>query len=149
MKIIAMIIIALLAGFAGSYFTMPAIATWYATLNKPFFTPPSWLFAPVWTTLYILMGAASGIVWKKTSLTSKPMQWYWLQLALNVVWSLLFFGFQSPGLGLMGVALLWAAIFMTMNAFKQVDKNAYRLMIPYICWVTVASLLNFGVMVLN
>lgn len=148
-KVIAMVIIAEAVGFLGAIFTAPAIATWYAALQKPFFTPPGWLFAPAWTILYVLMGVAAGTVWSKTGFRTKELKFYWTQLFLNFLWSLTFFGLKLPGLALMEIALLWAFIWVTMQSFYPVCRKAFWLMVPYIIWVTFASLLNFGIIVLN
>jgi len=149
-KIIIMMILAELAGVIGSVFTFPAIGSWYASLAKPWFTPPSWVFGPVWTILYALMGIAAGLVWHaKKTLAHPTLKIYFGQLGLNVIWSLLFFGLRSPLLALIEIIALWIAIALTIRAFYPISKNAAMLLIPYILWVTVATALNAGVWLLN
>ena len=146
--------VCLLAGIIGSYFTTPNIATWYASLQKPFFSPPSWVFAPVWTTLYILMGIALWLVWREWKSTENrnarlAFTLFFTQLGLNVLWSFLFFGLRSPLAGMIGIIVLWIAILATIVVFFRISRTAGLLLIPYIAWVTAASALNFGVLVLN
>ena len=146
--------ICLLAGVMGSYFTIPNIATWYTTLQKPFFSPPSWVFAPVWTTLYILMGIALWLVWREWKSTENrdarlAFTLFFTQLGLNVLWSFLFFGLRSPLAGMIGIIVLWIAILATIVVFFRISRTAGLLLILYIAWVTAASALNFGVLVLN
>ena len=149
-KIIIMIVIAELAGIIGSIFTTPAIGSWYASLNKPWFTPPSWVFGPVWLTLYALMGIAAGIVWhSKSKIKERALQIYGFQLFLNLVWSLLFFGLRNPLYGLIDIVLMWIAIAATIFMFYKVNKKSAALLIPYIIWVTIATALNYYVLVLN
>lgn len=150
--LILMVIIVLAIGSSGSVFTSPSIPTWYASLEKPFFTPPNWLFAPAWTTLFILMGIALYLVWQE-GIDKKPVRQavyvFGFQLALNVLWSLLFFGLQSPLLGFIEIVVLWIAILWTIIRFHGVSKPAAYLLIPYIAWVTFASALNLSVLLLN
>ncbi len=146
--------VCLLAGVIGSYFTTPNIATWYDTLQKPFFTPPPWVFAPVWTTLYILMGISLWLVWREWKSTETgdarlAFKLFFMQLGLNVLWSLLFFGFRSPLAGMIGIILLWIAILATIVVFFRISRTAGLLLIPYIAWVTAASALTLGVLTLN
>lgn len=155
-KIIIMIAVAELAGIIGSMFTAPAIGVWYSTLNKPSWTPPNWLFAPVWLTLYALMGVAAALVWnskardrKKNKTKQAAMKIYFGQLGLNVLWSLLFFGLRSPLYGFVGILVLWAAIALTIFMFYHVSKRAAMLLMPYILWVTIAAALNLSVLLLN
>ncbi|HOI13928.1 MAG TPA: tryptophan-rich sensory protein [Methanoculleus sp.] len=146
------IAVCLLAGFIGSLFTTPAIPTWYAGLIKPALNPPAWVFGPVWTTLYILMGIALYLVWSK-GWERKNVQVataiFAVQLALNVLWSYLFFGMQAPFFAFIEIILLWIAIFMTIAAFYRVSVPAAVLLVPYIIWVTFAAYLNYGIYVLN
>jgi tryptophan-rich sensory protein len=130
----------------GSFFTFNSVSTWYPTLEKPFFNPPSWIFGPVWTTLYFLMGISLFLVWgkKKTDLT-----WFWAQLALNAFWSIVFFGMKSPGLAFLVIVLLWISIFLTIKSFYKINKNAAYLLYPYLAWVTFASILNLFIAILN
>ncbi|MEK6887357.1 MAG: TspO/MBR family protein [Candidatus Aenigmatarchaeota archaeon] len=149
-KIIIMIVIAELVGIIGSVFTAPAIGSWYASLNKPWFTPPSWVFGPVWLTLYALMGIAAGLVWhSKSKIKERVLQMYGFQLFLNLVWSLLFFGLRNPLYGLIDIVLMWIAIAATIFMFYKVNKKSAGLLVPYIIWVSIATALNYYVLVLN
>lgn len=151
-QFVAAVGVCLLAGAVGSLFTTPAIPTWYATLVKPALNPPSWVFGPVWTVLYILMGIALYLVWIKgweRKDVKVAMAIFGVQLILNVLWSYLFFGLQSPFLALIEIVLLWIAILMTILAFYRVSVPAAVLLVPYILWVTFASYLNYGIYVLN
>lgn len=145
-----MIIVAELAGIAGSLVTFPSIGTWYASLAKPELAPPNWVFGPVWITLYALMGMAAGLVWASSDKNKIfALKVYGVQLALNVFWSLLFFGLRSPGLAFMGIIALWLAIVGTIVAFWRVSRSAAWLLAPYIAWVTVALFLNYSIWMLN
>ncbi|MFW6194445.1 MAG: TspO/MBR family protein [Halobacteriota archaeon] len=144
--------ICLAAGFIGSIFTTPAIPVWYATLQKPFFTPPNWVFGPAWTTLYILMGIALFLVWNKGIQDRKvqvAMGVFGVQLVLNSLWSILFFGMQNPFYAFIEVIILWFAILATIILFYGIDKRASFLLVPYILWVSFASVLNYYVWILN
>jgi tryptophan-rich sensory protein len=155
MKIVRLLT-ALLACFAaaaiGSWATMPSISTWYAALNKPFFTPPSWLFGPAWTLLYILMAVAAWLVWEQ-GLAKQEVRLGLLlfaaQLAANSLWSILFFGQHWPWGAYAEIIVLWLLIVATMVQFNKVSKTATWLLLPYILWVTFASFLNLGVALLN
>jgi len=140
-----------LAAVIGSLFTFSSIPTWYATLNKPFFTPPGWLFGPAWTLLYILMGISLYLVIKDgfTKKSSNAVTYFWVQLMLNALWSVIFFGLKSPLFALVEIILLWTAIFMTIKKFYPISKTAAWLLIPYICWVSFAAVLNFAIFLLN
>lgn len=142
----------LLAGVVGSLFTAPAIASWYVTLRKPSFTPPDWLFAPVWTLLYVLMGIALFLVWKRGKTTTKyrmGIVFFAAQLVLNAAWSFVFFGMHLPKAGFIVIILLWLAIATTIVEFRKVSKVAAMLLVPYLLWVSFASALNFAIMRLN
>ena len=142
--------VCLAAGFFGSLVTAPRIPTWYASLEKPAGNPPSWVFAPVWTTLYILMAVAAWLVWRRVpSLRTPPLVWFWMQLALNTIWSLIFFGLERPGLALLDIGLLWLAIAVTITVFRRFSGTAALLLSPYLAWVTFAAYLNFGIWRLN
>jgi tryptophan-rich sensory protein len=152
LRLIGCVVLCLAAGFIGSFFTFSAIPTWYATLVKPAFSPPNWLFGPVWTTLYIMMGIALYIVREhgaKKPLVADASLWFGLQLALNTAWSILFFGLHSPALGLACIAVLWLAIAVTMEKFRKISRNAFLLLVPYIAWVSFAMLLNASLWLLN
>lgn len=144
-KLIFAIGICLGVGFLGSFFTINAVSTWYQTLNKPFFSPPNWIFGPVWTILYILMGISLYLVWAKKKVPAV----FWVQFILNAIWSIIFFGFKNHTLALVDIVALWAAIFLTMKAFYKINKLAGNLFIPYLAWVSFASILNLAIVLLN
>ena len=147
-KLIVSLIAPLLVGVIGSYFTMPSIASWYANLAKPALNPPSWVFGPVWTLLYILMGVAAYLVWRK-GIKNKAVQLtlaiFIFQLFLNSFWSLLFFGIHNPGVAFTEILSLWFAISALILASFQVSKLSAYLLIPYLLWVSFASYLNFAI----
>ena len=151
-KLIASIIICQSAGLIGSIFTTPAISTWYATLDKPPFTPPNWLFAPAWITLYLLMAVSASIVWQR-GLGSRPVRTslviFLIQLILNALWSVVFFGLQSPLYGIIVIVALWIVILLTIIKFFRLSTLAGVLLLPYIGWVTFAATLNVSIFILN
>jgi translocator protein len=151
-KLIAAIAVCQLAGAFGSIFTFSSIPTWYATLRKPSFSPPNWLFGPAWLTLYTLMGISLYFVWSK-GLKNKNVKnavlIFGTQLFLNALWSLLFFGLKSPIYGLIGIVALWVSIIITIFKFYKISKNAAYLLVPYILWVSFAMVLNYFVFILN
>jgi len=151
LKLAASILLCQMAGFLGSLFTTPAIPTWYPTLNKPFFTPPDWIFGPVWITLYLMMGISLFLVWQRADhpKRNRAIFFFFVQLILNILWSAAFFGLRSPFLGLMDILLLWIAILLTTQIFFKISKLAGALLIPYLLWVSFAALLNFSLWVLN
>ncbi|HUV02938.1 MAG TPA: TspO/MBR family protein [Desulfobacteria bacterium] len=152
LKLVLSILICQSAGLMGSVFTSTSIATWYVTLNKPFFTPPNWLFAPVWLTLYTLMGVAAFLVWQNgfhNSQVKRAVRVFGVQLILNAVWSGAFFGLQSPLSGLIVIIMLWIAIVATILKFFTISKTAGLLLIPYIFWVSIAAALNGAIVILN
>lgn len=151
-KLVSAVFVCELMGTIGSAFTFPSLGGWYAALNKPSFSPPNWLFGPVWTALYLLMGIALYLVIAKGIKKRKArtaVLFFSIQLALNLMWSILFFGLRSPLFGLIGISALWVSIAITILEFYGVSKAAGRLLLPYIVWVTFAALLNFYVFVLN
>jgi tryptophan-rich sensory protein len=151
-KLIISIFICLFAGFIGSFFTLPAIPTWYATLLKPSFAPPNWVFFPIWTSLFIMMGISLFLVWQKGCEDKKVKTALYLfagQLILNALWSVAFFGLRSPLLGLMDIIILWIAILATILSFMKLSKTAAYLLIPYILWVSFAAIVNFSTWRLN
>jgi len=151
-KLIFAIVVCQIAGVLGSLFTFPSIPTWYATLQKPGFTPPSWLFAPVWTILFALMGISAYLVWNK-GLENKEVKIslfiFGIQLVLNVLWSALFFGLKSPFYAFMEIIVLWFAIALTILNFFKISRSAGLLLLPYIFWVSFAMILNFYIWKLN
>lgn len=151
-KLIIGIIICLLAGYVGSLFTRPAIPGWYAALHKPSFIPPSGVFGPVWTCLYVLMGVALFLVWRAEKYTPRrraALAVFALQLVLNILWSILFFGLRSPLAGLVDIICLWLTIIMTILLFFRISKSAAALLIPYLLWVSFAAVLNAAIILLN
>ena len=141
-----------LAGIIGSVFTTPAIGTWYAVLVRPEFGPPNWLFAPVWITLFALMGISLYLVIRK-GLNDKKVKlgvlFFGVQLALNTVWSFLFFGLRNPYYAFIEIIILWFAILLTIYQFLKIDRKAAYLLVPYILWVTFAAVLNYYIWILN
>ena len=129
-------------GATASLFTTPEIPTWYAALNHPSFTPPNWLFAPVWTTLYIAMAFAAWRVWKKTGLRSLEMAAFGIQLALNFAWSVLFFGLHQIGAALVEIVVLDVAVLATLVLFFRRDRPAGLLLGPYLAWILFATFLT-------
>ncbi|MDD1645605.1 MAG: tryptophan-rich sensory protein [Methanomicrobiales archaeon] len=151
-KLIASILICFLAAAIGSIFTSPQIGGWYAGLEKPWFAPPNWVFGPVWTTLYLLMGIALFLVWRKGLERPDVRQGvilFGVQLAFNAAWSLIFFGLQSLFAGLVCIVILWVLILATLIQFWKIDRIAGTLLIPYIAWVSIATCLNYAIWVLN
>ena len=146
------IILCLGVGFLSSRVTMEAIPTWYLGLNKPFFSPPNWLFAPVWTVLYILMGLSVGRVWfyGRRHLWGKTALYHFgAQLIFNGLWSLVFFGLKNPLLGILVIIILWILIERTIYWFRTVDRKSAFMLYPYIAWVSFASVLNTAILYLN
>ena len=128
------------------------VETWYPTLVKPPFNPPSWVFGPVWTVLYIMIGLAAFLVWRKgldADGVKAALNLFVLQLALNGLWSILFFGMQAPGLAFLEIVVLWIAIVATMRAFWRVNPAAGWLLVPYLAWVSFATILNGSIWMLN
>jgi benzodiazapine receptor len=149
MRLIVSIVICLGAAGIGSLMTTPALHPWYASLSKPSWTPPNWLFAPVWTILYIAMAIAAWLVWRKVGLTAAPMQLFLLQLLLNVGWSAVFFRLRSPGTAFSEIVMLWLAILATSIEFWTAVPAAGWLLLPYLIWVSYATALNFSIWRLN
>ncbi|MDO8269996.1 MAG: TspO/MBR family protein [Candidatus Levybacteria bacterium] len=148
---IACILLPLTIGFLGSYFTIASVETWYKTLEQPFLSPPNWVFGPVWTTLYILMGISSFLIIKSgiNKKNKNALQLYSLQILVNLLWSLVFFGMHSILGGFLIIVILWVLIFLTIRVFYKINKNAGILLIPYLIWVSFATLLNFFFLILN
>ncbi len=150
--IIVFTLVAQVAGLIGTFFTVDAIPTWYAELAKPWFSPPNRIFGPVWTTLYTLMGIAAFFVWEERfhkTHASRGMNWYWTQLFLNAIWSPIFFGAQKLGLALIVIVLLWLSILFTIREFWKVRIILGVLLLPYLAWVSFASVLNYQLWMLN
>ena len=139
----------LAVGALGGWATARSVVDWYPTLNKPTWNPPAWIFGPVWTVLYVMMAVAAWLVWKQGKGAGPALGWFFVQLALNCLWSFLFFGTQSPGLALLEILVLWAALAITIYAFFQRSQPAGLIMLPYIGWVSFAAFLNFSIWRLN
>lgn len=152
LKIAIAVGICLLIGFLSSFATQSSVNDWYLTLNKPSFNPPNWLFAPVWTILYIMMGVAAGLVWTKGFhhvWVKTALYHFGFQLLLNALWSIVFFGLKNPLAALIVIAILFVLILMTIKWFNVVSKKAALLMLPYLLWVGFAAVLNFSIWQLN
>lgn len=144
--------IPLFIGIIGGLFTMESVKTWYTTLNKPSFNPPSWVFGPVWSTLYILIGISSYLVWKKREIVSGyslAVKIYFLQLFLNLMWSFLFFNQHQIGLALIEIIILLIVIITNAFIFYRINKTAGLLFVPYILWVSFASFLTYSIYTIN
>lgn len=152
-KLLVSVIVCQLAGVIGSIFTASSVKTWYAAINRPSFTPPNWLFGPVWLFLFLLMGISLFLVWSHPYAAPKDRKRaliiFGAQLALNAFWSYAFFGLESPLFGFIVIVILWITILMTIIRFLKISELAGWLLIPYILWVSFASVLNFVILLLN
>jgi len=151
-KLVITILVCQIAGFIGSIFTRASVLTWYPTLAKPRFAPPDWVFAPAWISLYILMGIAAFLIWRKgwdRKEVRTALLLFAIQLTLNTLWSFLFFGLKSPLAGLIGIVLLGIMIILTIRSFLRVSNTAGLLLIPYFLWVAFATGLNLAIWYLN
>jgi benzodiazapine receptor len=149
LRLIVCIAVCFAAAGLGSLWTTPALRPWYASLSKPRWTPPNWLFGPVWTLLYIAMAIAAWLVWRKVGLTATPMRLFLLQLFLNIAWSAVFFRLRSPGTAFVEIVMLWFAILATSLEFWRVVPAAGWLLLTYLIWVSYATALNFSIWWLN
>ena len=152
MKLFISILIPLLVGAVSGVFTTSAVKGWYALANKPWFNPPNWIFAPVWTTLYVLMGIALFLVWRSEAdkaIKQTAIILFAVQLALNFCWSFIFFKMQQPGWAFAEIILMWLMILLTILWFGKISSVAAWLLVPYICWVSFASVLNYSIWKLN
>jgi len=151
-KLIVSIVICQGAGLIGSWFTSASIPTWYVTLQKPTFTPPGWFIGLIWIILYALMGISLYLIWGRGEIepaATTALILFFIQLVLNVVWTYVFFGMKFPLGGMYAIVFLWIAIFITMIQFFSIDRIAGYLMVPYIVWVSFASVLNAFIVRLN
>lgn len=151
-KLVASLVICQLAGVIGSFFTIPAIPVWYASLEKPSFTPPDAVFSPVWITLFVLMGLSLYFIWReplRQQGVKIALFFFTLQLVLNVCWSIIFFGLQNPFMAFIEIIILWIVILLTILVSLRVSRIAAILLIPYILWVSFAAVLNFFIWNLN
>jgi len=149
-KFVISITICQLAGIVGSVFTATSVTSWYINLTKPDFTPPGWIFAPMWVILYFLMGISLYLIWtKKTTDNRKVFIVFGIQLILNTFWSLLFFGLKSPLYGLIDISFLLVAITLTILFSYKISILAAILLVPYLVWVSFATILNYSILLLN
>ena len=141
-----------LAGIIGSVFTANSVRTWYVDINKPDFNPPGWIFGPVWITLYTLMGLAAYLVWKNRAdshIAKYATILFFVHLAFNTLWSILFFGLRNPAWAFFEIIILWLMILALIALYYQVNKTSALLLVPYILWVSFAAVLNFYIWRLN
>lgn len=152
-RLLVSISLSMTAGILGSFFTVASIPTWYAFLNKPFFSPPNFVFGPVWTILYTLIGISFYRIWMKENRnkTKKKNAFilFFIHLLFNTTWSIVFFGFQQIFWGLLNILILWALIVAVIMTFYKIDKKASLILIPYLLWVTFATILNTSIWLLN
>jgi translocator protein len=152
MKLFISILIPLLVGGIAGMFTSSGVTGWYAVANKPWFNPPNWIFAPVWTLLYILMGIALFLVWKSETgkiIKQTAITLFAVQMVLNFFWSFIFFKLQQPGWAFAEIILMWIMILFTILWFGKISSPAAWLLVPYICWVSFAAVLNYSIWKLN
>ena len=153
LKIGIMVVTCLVIGYMSSLVTREGVETWYQTIEKPSFNPPRAVFSPVWTALYIMMGVAAGLVWSKIDTqretVRKGLIFFWIQLGLNALWSYIFFGLHNPFLALIEIVLLWLMIYETFVQFNKVNRIAGYLLIPYLLWVSFATVLTASIWWLN
>jgi translocator protein len=151
MKLVLSLIITLAVGFVAGFATAESIDTWYGQLNKPSFNPPNSVFAPVWTLLYILMAVSLFLVWRRPASPerNRAMLLFFIQLALNFAWSFIFFYYHKIGLALADIILLWIFLFITIFAFRKFSIAASWLLVPYLAWVSFATILNMSIFKLN
>ena len=152
LKLFICIAICLAIGGVSGYFTTSEITTWYATLNKPSFNPPNWIFGPVWSILYFLMGISLWLIWKNeisSSIKYKAIFIFAIQLILNFFWSIIFFSLHQLSFALAEIILMWFFILFSIIRFHPISKTAAYLLIPYLCWVSFATVLNFAIWRLN
>jgi len=149
--LVVFVMVCLAAGGLGAVATTPEIGGWYKTLGKPSWNPPDRVFGPVWTTLFVLMGIAAWLVWQRDGFkaAAKPLSLFAVQLVLNVAWSWIFFGLHQPGWAFVEIVILWLAILATTILFFRCSKIAGWLLVPYLAWVSFASVLNFTIWRMN
>jgi len=149
--LIVFVVLCFTAAWLGSSVTTPKIGSWYASLTKPSFNPPNWIFGPVWSALYLSMAVAAWLVWRQKGWNDAkgPLSLFGIQLGLNIGWSWIFFGMENPAFAFVEILLLWAVITATMLAFWRRSLFAGMLFVPYIAWVTFAAVLNCAIWHLN
>lgn len=150
-KLIISILLPLSVGAIAGMFTSQAVPIWYASLNKPSFSPPNWVFGPVWTTLYILLGISFFLIWKEEASKERDLaiKVFSIQMLLNFAWSFLFFYFNLIGAALIEIILLWISIASMIYLFYKIKPVAAYMNIPYLLWVSFATILNAGYYFLN
>ena len=151
-ELVLFVVLCEMAGVLGSFITATSIPTWYANIRKPDIAPPNWVFAPVWITLYLLMGVSLFLVWSKTlgkGFGRLAITAFITQLTLNVLWSYLFFGLGSPFLGFVEITILWFAIAITIVFFSRISRTAGLMLLPYLGWVSFAGYLNYLIFTFN
>lgn len=149
-KFVISLAVCQLAGVIGSVFTSSSVTTWYPTLTKPNFSPPGWIFGPVWIALYFLMGVSLYLIWiNKAKDNGKALILFAIQLILNVLWSFMFFGLKSPLYGLIDILALLVAIVFTILFSYKISVLAAILLVPYLVWVSFATILNYNIFLLN
>jgi len=150
LKLLISILVTGLAGFIGSFFTTSSVMTWYPSLIKPSFNPPAWVFGPVWSILYIMIGVSLFLVWTTNKVSKKKAYFvFGVQLVLNALWSIVFFGMQRPALAFLVIVLLWLSIIVNIIEFYKIKKSAGYILFPYLVWVSFAAVLNLFIWVLN
>ena len=150
LKAVGWIVLSQMAGFIGAGLTATSVQTWYVTLNKPWFTPPNWLFGPMWLTLYTLMGLATfWISEKKTKQSKSAVKFFLIHLLVNALWSPVFFGLKQVFLALVIITIMWVMIVILIGKYGKIDKKAGLALVPYLMWVSVATALNVAILVLN
>ncbi len=150
LRLLSSVIICFLASAIGSLFTVTSLGSWYEQLAKPVFQPPNWLFAPVWTVLYLMMAISLAIVWNKGFKKSSSALFFFIaQLMLNTFWSILFFGLQNPLFAFINIIFLIIFITLTIKQFSKISKLASWLLVPYLAWCLFASVLNGAILFLN
>jgi tryptophan-rich sensory protein len=150
-RLIGFVLITLTVGGISSYFTAGQVNTWFTTVNKPSFNPPNWVFGPVWSVLYIMMGVSVFLVWQQPASKQRTLALpiFGIQLMLNFWWSIIFFKFHAMGWALVEIIALWCSILLTIISFSKLSKLAAWLLVPYIAWVSFATLLNSAFWYLN
>ena len=151
MKLFFSLLITLAVGGFSGYATASNIDIWYAKINKPSFNPPNWIFGPVWTVLYILLGIALYLIWKLPASANRTaaLAFFGIQLLLNFAWSFIFFNFHFVGWAFVEIVVMWFFILLTILQFSPLSKTAIWLMLPYLLWVSFAAVLNFAIWKLN
>ena len=147
-KLIAFILICQMAGAIGSLFAISSISTWYEQINKPDIRPPNWAFGPAWITIYTLMGISLFWISDKKKIRI-PVVLFGVQLALNAIWSIIFFGLQNQFYAFIEIMVLWVMILLNIISFYKVSRKAGLILLPYIIWVTAAMILNYYIWILN